>query len=99
MMKTKLLKKVRKRFEILYYPEQSYSHILDKYQTDTLVFVDNDERYGGYEMSNLKKDSIEYNQAIDIMKKQIISTIKKDYKKYSKHYKNNIKVEKIWYGK
>ena len=87
-MKVKLLKKVRKRFEILYYPE-GVQNGSDKFITK---FSLKDKNHTHDSLCHTKE------QALNI----ILERLQYKYKEYSRKYKQQQlknKPVKIWYGK
>lgn len=85
-MKTKLLKKVRRRFEINYYPHQEKPYVaVDKHQGEyeDWFWVASADR------SHMTKDS-----AI----KAILQVVRCQYKKHSRREKLKLIKHKVWYN-
>lgn len=103
-MKTKLLKKVRKRYTITYYPKQ-ISLYGEVFKGECMVLRDTVNDYRCVEICNpenfqkwfshrspTKEDAKEY------LLNQLLYWIKKDYKEY-RIRKPNQNVEIIWYNR
>lgn len=91
-MKTKLLKKVRKRYEITYVTKVGFNHVIYG-KTPFVETIDHDEkRWGKYYLVN---ENQSYEEAVQKAKQQITEWIQKDYEDTKK--RNMYKSEKIWY--
>lgn len=83
-MKVKLLKKIRKRFEILYYPNGLiYGNIYDS-KNETFVLTDTENEY-----------NIFFDQNKNSLLETILLICKRNYYSYSRRYK--LKGTKVWY--
>jgi hypothetical protein len=88
-MKTKLLKKVRKRYSIIHYPNGVY--LYGSFQKDPVtVLRDNLDSYKGLSLPGEK--DIAFNVLYDHLKKWI----SQDYKRARKRKVKTIE-EKLWY--
>jgi len=90
-MKTKLLKKVRKRFEIIYYP--SGRNRIDK--DPCVYFIDHNELWSGD--VRYATDGIAAQIACDIFKKRILRIIRNEYANKLPKQPNKHKGTKLWH--
>ena len=88
-MKVKLLKKIRKRYSIIYYPNGVYIDN-DFYKGPLTVLYDKQNEY------RTKISSSHKQQAYKELYSLLIKWIDKDYSKYRKRKKNIIE-ETLWY--
>jgi hypothetical protein len=88
-MKVKLLKKIRKRYSIIYYPNGVYLDN-DFYDGPITVLYDTQNDY------RTKISSAHKEQAYGLLYGMLLKWIKKDYSKYRKRKKNIIE-EILWY--
>ena len=88
-MKVKLLKKIRKRYSIVYYPNGTYFDE-DFYKGPITVLYDEQNTYRTKISSSYKE------QAYRELYTLLINWIDKDYSKYRKRNKN-ITQEILWY--
>ena len=94
LMKVKLLKKIRKRYSITYYPDGGF--VFGGWESIPFILLeDNNNSFRNIRYSLLKNYTKEmvYISAWEEMRKWI----RKDYKTERK--RRNIKVEKLWFSK
>lgn len=87
-MKTKLLKKIRKQYSIVYYPNGMVSHE-QLYHVNKYVIYDKKGAFGLFNLYdyNTKQDAIS----------AILKRVRVIYSKYSRSERNNYKGQKVWY--
>lgn len=86
-MKVKLLKKIRKKYSIVYYPNGYEPHRIVSVPTYPVYYVSGNGKGNMKDTKNLCLD-------------WIMSIVREDYKKYSRKYdKNKYKGIKVWYNK
>lgn len=93
-MKTKLLKKVRKRFEIVYYPNG------DRYNDFPYIVV-NDTHLPIFKTLNsfvLNDETDALGEALKKAKSFLLCVIRKEYYKHSKIAKTNYNSIKLWHS-
>jgi hypothetical protein len=90
-MKTKLLKKVRKRYSINYYPKGVYLYGNFEKGPITILQDNHNQWRGWYSNSSDKQKALD--GLMDELKKWILS----DYKHTRKIKKEKIIVEKLWH--
>lgn len=88
-MKVKLLKKIRKRYSIIYYPNGVYLDN-DFYDGPITLLYDKQNDY------RTKISSAHKEQAYGLLYEMLLKWIEKDYSKYRKRKKNIIE-EILWY--
>jgi len=105
-MKVKLLKKVRKRFEIIHQP-QGFVYYGDHYNYNLFKLVDHDRGGFGYRYAQLgrKKTGEQYcndifdteKECIDFLKSKIIRRLRKEGHKQRKDNVIRKAQKKVWY--
>lgn len=105
-MKTKLLKKARKRFAIIHYPN---GYTLDGTLFDVDVVVLTDEEDAGYRTRYVQINPIEgdrpfcdrsatsVEEATDMLKKMLINRLREE-NKHMGSKRNKLKKTKLWYN-
>jgi len=100
-MRTKLLKKVRKRFEINYFPKGIQFHN-DFYEGEFLVRIDNDKQYG-FKILKITSEKllnwdtcVSLDEGLTTLKGSIIKKLRLEM---NRPPKNKIVTKKLWYNK
>lgn len=89
-MKIKLLKKIRKRYDIIHYPNGLY--LWGDFQEGAITILSDNQSSYRYRLSTKDKS-----QAYEDLYKILLNWIEKDYGQL-RSKKSKIKKEKLWYG-
>ena len=92
-MKVKLLKKVRKRFEIRYFPK-GFIRLGIYFKGESIKLYDNENSF--MDTRFLIEGSYTKEMALDKCMKTLLRHLRKDYSKYSRKHKQ-VTSNKIWY--
>jgi hypothetical protein len=91
-MKVKLLKKIRKSYSIIYFPN-GYHYISDN---KTMILFNHDSDIIQYCI--IDGDKVSKDKAYSVLREKLMEVILKKYKKYgTRRLKKNGDIEKIWY--
>lgn len=93
-MKTKLLKKVRKQYSIVYYPNTGWYKITHPHSDLSLIYLECFETKESREDGGVTKSKT-YHGAVD----KLLKIVRSNYSKYTRKYKMSKINYKVWYNK